>query len=227
MLTSMFLRIVALIAILVGAVVATAESRAWWTVVLAVAGLIIAAGLTAASMRQLLDEADEVGSEDPGRRRFAGLWIAAIAAVVLAVTLPVDESAAVSTARPSAAAAAETVRSFLATAVLDDNAYTACQYLTPAERQRVARLAGDGQTCRDALTAARPSFAGIQSEGALHALALHVVIRHGTADVTATPHGQGSARFVLQHTTAAQAATFQAPSAAWRIADGATAVLHR
>ena len=50
MLTSMFLRMVALIGILVGAVVATAEARAWWTVALAVAGLIIAAGLIAASV---------------------------------------------------------------------------------------------------------------------------------------------------------------------------------
>ena len=90
----------------------------------------------------------------------------------------------------------------------------------------MAQLAGDGQTCRDALSATQPSFGGIQSEGALHALSLHVLIDDGTADVTATPHGQAAVHFVLQRTTAAQAATFQAPSAAWRIADGATAVLH-
>ena len=226
MLSSMFLRMVALIGILVGAVVATAETRAWWTVALAVAGLIIAAGLIAASVRRLLGEDDEVDSQERGPRRFTAFSIAAIAAVVLAVTLPVDESAAVSTARPTAAAAADTVRSFLAAAVLDDDAYAACQYLTTAEQQRVAQLAGDGQTCRDALSATQPSFGGIQSEGALHALSLHVLIDDGTADVTATPHGQAAAHFVLQRTTAAEAATFEAPSAAWRIADGATAVLH-
>ena len=132
-----------------------------------------------------------------------------------------------STARPTAAAAADTVRSFLAAAVLDDDAYAACQYLTTAEQQRVAQLAGDGQTCRDALSATQPSFGGIQSEGALHALSLHVLIHDGAANVTATPHGQAAAHFVLQRTTAAEAATFEAPSAAWRIADGATAVLHR
>jgi hypothetical protein len=227
MLTSMFLRIVALIGILVGAVVSTAQARAWWTAALAVAGLIIAAGLIAASMRRLLGEDDDVESQEPGQRRFAALSIAAIAAVALAITLPVDESGAVSTVRPTGAAAAETVRNFLAAAVLDDNAYAACQYLTTAEQQHVAQLAGDGQTCRDALSATQPSFGGIQSEGALDALSLHVVIRDGAANVTATPHGQAAAQFVLQRTTAAQAATFEAPPTAWGIADGATAVLHR
>jgi hypothetical protein len=227
MLTNMLLRIIALVAILVGAVVATAQTRAWWTVALAVAGLLIAAYLTAASMRRLLAVDDDAYSQEPGRRRFAALSIAAIAAVVLAVTLPVDESAAVSTARPTASAAADTVRSFLATAVLDHNAYAACQYLTTAEQQRVADLAGGDQTCRDALSATQPSLAGIRSEGALHALALHTVIRDGAADVNATPHGRGTLRFVLVRTTSAQAATFEAPPAAWRIADGATAVLHR
>jgi amino acid transporter len=227
MVTNMLLRIIALVAILVGAVVATAQSRAWWTVALAVAGLVIAACLTAASMRRLLSLDDDADSQELGRRRFAALSIAAIAAVVLAVTLPVDESSAVSTARPTAAAAADTVRSFLATAVLDDSAYAACQHLTPAEQQRVADLAGGDQTCRDALSATQPSLDGIHSEGALHALALHVVIRAGAADVTATPHGRATVRFVLVRTTSAQAATFEAPPAAWRIADGATAVLHR
>jgi hypothetical protein len=46
----------------VGAVVATAEARTWWTVALAVAGLLVAAGLTAASVRTLLDDDDEVES---------------------------------------------------------------------------------------------------------------------------------------------------------------------
>jgi hypothetical protein len=227
MLTNMLLRIIALVAILVGAVVATAQTRAWWTVALAVAGLLIAAYLTAASMRRLLAVDDDADPQEPGRRRFAALSIAAIAAVVLGVTLPVDESAAVSTARPTAAAAAGTVRSFLATAVLDDNAYAACQYLTAAEQQRVAELAGGDQTCRDALSATQPSLDAIRSEGALHALALHAVIRGGAADVTASPHGRATARFVLVRTTSTQAATFEAPPAAWRIADGATAVLHR
>jgi hypothetical protein len=227
MLTNMLLRIIALVAILVGAVVATAQTRAWWTVALAVAGLLIATYLTAASMRRLLAVDDDADPQEPGRRRFAALSIAAIAAVVLAVTLPVDESAAVSTARPTAAAAADTVRSFLATAVLDDNAYAACQYLTAAEQQRVAELAGGDQTCRDALSATQPSLDAIRSEGALHALALHAAIRDGAADVTASPPGRATVRFVLVRTTSAQAATFEAPPAAWRIADGATAVLHR
>jgi hypothetical protein len=102
------------------AVVATAQSRTWWTVALAVEGLIVAAYLTAASMRRLLAEED----------------------------------------------------------------------LTTAEQQRVADLAGGDQTYRDALSATQPSLGGIRSEGALHALALHVLIRDGAADVSASPTGR-------------------------------------
>jgi hypothetical protein len=98
------------------AVVATAQSRTWWTVALAVEGLIVATYLTAASMRE----------ED----------------------------------------------------------------LTTAEQQRVADLAGGDQTCRDALSATQPSLGGIRSEGALHALAPHVLIRDGAADVSASPTGR-------------------------------------
>jgi hypothetical protein len=220
----LLLDIVVLIAILVGAVVATAEADAWWTAAIAVGGLVIAAlGITLAVGAML--RARDASPIAPGHGRVVASAVVAAIAVVLAIVLPVEGSAATSTARPTAGAAARTVRDFLASAVLDDNAYAACQYLTPSAQESVVRLAGDGQTCRDALTAAQPSFGAVHSEGALQALRLDAVVRDGTANVTAQPPGRGSVTFVLQRTTPGEAATYEAPSSAWRIADGATAVL--
>ena len=91
----------------------------------------------------------------------------------------------------------------------------------------MAALAGDGQTCRAALLATQPSFDGVHSEGSLHALQLHPVLRGDTADVTARTRAGTPVTFVLQRTTPAEAAAYEAPRSAWRIAGGATAVLGR
>jgi hypothetical protein len=221
----LLLEIIVFVAILVGAVVAIGQADAWWTVAFAVVGLVIAALGIALAVGAML-RAREASPIGPGRSRVMASAVVAAVAVVLAIVLPVEGSAATSTARSSAGAAAQTVRDFLADAVLDDNAYAACQYLTPTAQQSVARLAGDGQTCRDALTATSPSFGAVHSEGALHALRLDTVMRGDTADVTARPSGRQPVTFVLQRTTSGEAATYEAPSSAWRIADGATAVLH-
>jgi hypothetical protein len=220
----LLLEIVVFVAILVGAVVAVAEADAWWTAALAVAGLVIAALGIALAVGAML-RAGEASPVGPGRGRVAASAVVAAVAVVLALILPVEDSAATSTARPDAEAAAQTARDFLADAVLDDNAYAACQYLTPGAQQVVAHLAGDGQTCRDALTAAHPSFGTVRSEGALHALPLDTVVRDGTATVTARPPGRGPVTFVLSRTTPGETAAYGAPSSQWRISDGATAVL--
>jgi hypothetical protein len=217
--------IIVLVAILVGAVVAIGQANAWWTAAIAVAALLIAA-LSVAFVVGAMLRATDASSLDPSRGRIVAAAAVAAVAVVLAIALPDEGSAATSTAHPTAGAATQTVRDFLANAVLEENAYVACQYLTTAAQQSVARLAGDNQTCRDALTATQPSFGAIHSEGALHALRLDTVVRNGTADVTARPSGQPSVTFVLAPTTPAEASTFEAPSSAWRIADGATAVLH-
>ena len=220
----LLLEIVVFVAILVGAVVATAKADAWWTAALAVAGLGIAALGIALAVGAML-RAGEASPVGPGRGRVAASAVVAAIAVVLAFVLPVEDSAATSTARPTARAAAQTVRDFLADAVLDDNAYAACQYLTPGAQQSVANLAGDGQTCRDALTATQPSFGTVHSEGALHALRLDAVVRGATATVTTRPRGRPPATFVLSRTTPDETAAYGAPSSQWRIADGATAVL--
>jgi hypothetical protein len=218
-------RIVALVALLVGAIVATARADAWWMVTIAVTALVIAAGSIGLSVATMLRAEDAVPSGS-ARRSVVASAIVGVAAVILAIMLPVEESAGASTVRPTPAAADQTIRDFLTSAVLDDNAYAACQYLTPSAQQNVARLAGGGQTCRDALSATQPSFAAIRSEGALHALRLHAVVRGRTADVTAAPHGRLSVTFVLQRTTGDEAAAYDAAPSAWRIAGGATAVLH-
>jgi hypothetical protein len=220
----LLLRIVGLAALVVGAIVATAKADVWWFVTIPVTALVIAAGGIGLSVARML-RADDVAPYRPGRRSVVASSVVAVAAMVLAIALPITESAGASTARTTGGAATETVRDFLASAVLDDNAYAACQYLTPPAQERIARLAGGGQTCRDALSATQPSFAGIRSEGALHALALHAVVRDGSAHVTATPHRGRSVTFVLQRTTASEAAAYEAPPAAWRISGGATAVL--
>jgi hypothetical protein len=225
MVTRLLVRIIVFVAVLVGAVVATARADAGWAVALAVAGLVVAVAGIAMSLRGLLARDADAEPEAPGRASVAGLATVAAVAVILALTLPVEQSAATSTARPTAAAAAQTVRDFLASAVLDDSTYSACHYLTPAAQQSVARLAGGGQTCRDALTATQPSFASVHSEGALHALSLRATVRGGTAYVTATPRGRRSVTFVLRRTTPTEAAGYEAPSAAWRIAVGEVAVL--
>ncbi|HEX5925971.1 MAG TPA: hypothetical protein VFY45_19230 [Baekduia sp.] len=220
----MLLEIVVFVAILVGAVVATADADAWWTAALAVAGLVIAALGIALAVRDML-RAGEASPATPGRGRVAAAAVVGAVAVVPAFVVPIEDSAATSTAHATAGDAAQTVRDFLADAVLDDNAYAACQYLTPGAQLSVARLAGDDQTCRDALTATQPSLGTIHSEGALHALRLDAVVRDGTASVTARPPGPGPVTFVLSRTTPADTAVYGAPSSEWRIADGATAVL--
>jgi hypothetical protein len=222
----LLLRIVVLVALLVGAVVATAQSHAWWTLALAVAGLVLAAGAIALTVQAMLGRDVDARPSAPGRARVAALVALAAVALVPAVVIPKDDSAGDSTTSPTAAAATQTVRDFLAGAVLEDSPYAACQYLTLSEQDAVARIAGDGQTCRDALTARPPSFAGIHSEGALRALDLRAaVVGHATADVTVDRPRHAPVTFVLRRTTPADSLAFAAPSATWRIASGAIGVL--
>ena len=223
---NLVLRIVVLVALLVGGIVATAQTRAWWTLALAVAGLVLAAGAIALTVQAMLGRDVDARPSAPGRARVAALVALAAVALVLAVVIADDDSAADSTTSPTAAAATQTVRDFLAGAVLEDSPYAACQYLTLSEQAAVARIAGDGQTCRDALTARPPSFAGIHSEGALRALDLRAeVVGRVTADVTVNRPRHAPVTFVLHRTTPADSRAFAAPPGAWRIGSGAIGVL--
>jgi hypothetical protein len=216
------LRVMVLVAVLVAGLVATALTHASWLLPLTLAGLVAAAAAVAVSVNAMLTEDDRAAAPELYRGPVAALAGVVALALVLAVALPIEDSQAVAAKTPDAASAAATVRSFLASAVLDDNAYEACQYLSLSEQRHVAALAGYGQTCRAALLATQPSLAGVHSEGALHALHLQVSVRDGTAFVTAA-----TAVFVLRPATPSDAAAFEAPSAAWRIVGGATAVLLR
>jgi hypothetical protein len=218
-------RVIALCAILVGAIVATALSHDVWVLALAVAGLLAAALAVGLSVNAMLGNDDRTDAEDPYRGPVALLGAIATLTVVLAIALPVETSSAVSTRASDAQSAAATVRAFLATAVLDDNTYLSCQYLAPSAQQAVANLAGGDQTCRDALTATQPSFDGVHSEGSLHALHLRAMVRDGTAFVTVERTGRSPATFELRPATAAELAAYEAPQAAWRIVSGATIVL--
>jgi hypothetical protein len=214
-------RVIALVALLVGGVVATVLTHSWWLLVVTVAALVAAAAAVAFSVNAMLGQDD--GTESPERHRglVAVVAVVAVVALALAVALPIEASSAVSTAAPNAAGAAATVRAFLASAILDANAYAACQYLAPSEQQQVADLAGDGQTCRAALAATESSIPGVHSEGSLHALQLHAVVRAGTAVVM----GRSPLAFALRPATAAETSAYKAPSAGWRIVSGATSVL--
>jgi hypothetical protein len=220
----LLLEIIVFVAILVGAVVAIGQADTWWTAALAVGGLVIATLGIALAVSAML-RARDASPIGPSRSRVVASAIVAAVAVILAIVLPVEGSAATSTAGATDAAAAQTVRDFLASAVLDDNAYIACQYLTPSAQEGIARVAGNAQTCRDAFTATQPSFGSVHSEGALHALRLDTVVRGDAAYVTARPSGGRAVTFALSPTTPGEAAAYEAPSSAWRIADGATAVL--
>jgi hypothetical protein len=218
------IRIVVLTGVIVGAVVVVAKADAGWADVLAVGATVIAACAVGASLRSMLG-AEEAPQSPRGRGGLVALAAIPVIAVALAITLPTQESVARTGGEPTAAGAEQTVRDFLAVSVIDNNAYAACQYLTVAEQQRLGSAAGGQETCREALTATQPSFTGIQAEGGLDALPFRAVVRGDTAYVTATPHGGRPATFVLRRTTPAEAAAYQAPSAAWRIDDGVSAVL--
>ena len=162
----------------------------------------------------------------PGRSRpwAAALGTLAVAAFVLALTLPVHGAAAMPATATPAGQAADTVRQFLVTAVVDDNPYLACQYLTGSQQRAIARLAA-APSCRDAFTAATPAFAGIQSAADVHALRIGVRLLGDRATVSVTGHGARPTTFVLRRATPAELNAFQAPQAPWRIDSGATAVL--
>jgi len=230
-------RIIVLAAVIVACLVARAAAHAPALLVVAVAALVAAtAGIAQVAAVLLRDagEGDEAAPERAapraatlarGRRAGAATAGVALAAVALAIVLPHGDAGATATTPATAATADRTVRDFLGDAVLQNDSYDACQYLTQAAQARIARLAGEGESCRDALAATRPAFAGIASEQELRELPLHTTLRGGAAIVRATPPAGGRATFVLRPATAAEIAAFRAPRCAWRIATGATAVL--
>jgi len=232
----LFGRIIVLATVIVACLVARAVAHAPALLVVAVAALVAATAAIAQVAAVLLrdDDGGEAASQQTapraasvarGRRTGAAVAGVAVAAVALAIVLPHGDARATATTPATAATADRAVRDFLGDAVLQNDSYDACQYLTQAAQARITQLAGDGQSCRDALAATRPAFAGIASEQELRELRLHTTLRGGTAIVRATPPAGAPATFVLRPATAAETAAFRAPACAWRIATGVTAVL--
>jgi hypothetical protein len=210
------------VAIAVAGVALATATGAWWTTALALAGVAFAVAGILLTVAQIVDGEAHAGAAR-GRARAIVLGLAATAALVLAVTLP--EHAAARTAPATVARAQATVRGFLVAAVLEHDAYLACQYLTPAERRRVARHAGRRTDCQQVFVAAAPTFAGVRSVTQLRALRLRAVVRGERAEVVAPRPGLTPVTFVLRRATIAQLNAFQAPQVPWRIDRGALALL--
>jgi hypothetical protein len=210
------------VAIAVAGVAIATATDAWWTTALAFAGVAFALAGILVSVAQLADREAEPDATR-GRGRAVALGVVAAVMLVLAVTLP--EHVAATTVPAPAAQAQDTVRGFLTAAVLNEDAYLACQYLTPAERLRVARRAARGATCQDAFVASRPTFARIDSEARLKALSLRADVRGDRAVVVAQPPGARPVTFVLRRATPGELAAFDAPQVPWRIDAGAEAVV--
>jgi hypothetical protein len=228
-------RIVAAAAVVVGCLIGAVATDSTALLVAAVVVLIAATATIARAGEILLADADGGDARVPPRRATAvarDRWTVAavggvaVIAVAGAIALSHGDARATATTPATAATAARAVRSFLSDAVLEDDAYGACQYLAPVAQRAVTRIAGDGQTCRDALTATQPAFAGITSVGDLRALRLRVTIRHGAALVrAAAPGAPPPAAFLLRPATSAETDAFRAPACAWRIVAGVAAVL--
>jgi hypothetical protein len=70
----LLLRIVVLVALLVGGIVATAQTRAWWTLALAVAGLVLAAGAISLTVQAMLGRDVDARPSAPGRAPSRRSW---------------------------------------------------------------------------------------------------------------------------------------------------------
>ena len=220
------LRAMIFVAIGVAGVAVATVTGAWWTTALALAGIALAlAGILVTVAQIVGGDAHTDAARGRGRARAIVLGLVATAALVLAVTLP--EHAAARTAPATVAEAQTTVRDFLVAAVLQHDAYLACQYLTPAERRRVARHAGPGTDCQEAFVAAAPTFPGVRSVLGLRALPLRAVVRGERAEVVTPRPGLTPVTFVLRRATIAELNEFHAPQVPWRIDRGALAVLGR
>jgi hypothetical protein len=215
--------VVALAAVVIGALAAVAELDDGWAVALAVVAAVAATPTVAIVARDELAETDE----PPAARVFgvsrpaAVLGTTAVAALAVAAYGTSTEARAVATSRATAATAVRTVRDFLVAAAVDHNGEAACGVLTRAEQQRVGAPA-DGE-CRQVLDdGSLRDPDGAATEAAVRALPAAVAVRGRRATVRLGTGG-GAAAFVLEPATFAEQSQFNAPSSAWRIAAGVTA----
>jgi hypothetical protein len=205
------------------AVLTTTDS--WWATALALAAVAFTVTGVLLSLALLADGRTD-GDPATGRGTAIALGVVTAVALLLVVVLPSD--AAAPTAPSPAEQAQATVRQFLVAAVLNNDAYLSCEYLTPAERRRVARASGPAKTCQEAFVAAHPGFPALTSVTAVDALSMRTTV-NGDRAVVLVPRQQplrAPLRFGLRRATTAELNEFHAPQVPWRIASGATAIVH-
>jgi hypothetical protein len=216
--------IVALLAVVVGALFGVVELDDAWAVAVAV-GAALAATLTVVIVvRDELAETDSpVATRVLGvRGAAAALGVVAVAAIAIAVGGASADAGDASTSPATAATAVRTVRDFVVAAGVDHNGEAACGYLTPGEQGRVGATAGgECPQVFDDGTAPMPD--GAASEGAVRNLPAAASVRDGRASVRLGT-GDGAVTFVLARATLAEQSAFNAPASAWRIASGATSL---
>lgn len=190
--------------------------------------LLLAAVTAVGALREIravLADGDATAVRAPARRSALAFGSVAAVAILLAVVVGRDDASGADTATPDAAAAAQTVRDFLALAVIDHNDYLACQYLSADEQARVTKFVPDATSCRDALTQTPAGLGGVTSVGGLHQLKLRTVVGHGRGWIAVSGPHTRPLRFTLRRATAADLGAFEAPDAAWRITSGVRALL--
>src|SRR5215218_7355804 len=218
----LLLRAVLFMVITITAIIVVIRADAWWTTLLAAAGVAAGAcGVVLVALALLADEDDEEPETGPSRTGSVVLGSVAVVLLVLALVVPEHESEE-STAGTAATArsADETVRQFLLLALVENDAYPSCQYLTSSQQATLARLAGT-TSCRLAVTGASPSLDGVQNEGDIDRLKIRATVDGDRATTVVSGRGRAPVTFTLVRATPAEVEAFEAPSTPWRIASGA------
>jgi hypothetical protein len=151
-------------------------------------------------------------------RTRSAAWLAALACAAGVA------AAAAGASRASQDTPVDTVRDFLGSAVVNDDGFSACRYLTP--RARVSFEApGTGQTCESWFARAELTLGGlqVQSDAQLRLLTYRVLERGADRLVQVSHRGQ-SVSFLLRPADHTDATEFLAPATDWRI-DSSVAAL--
>jgi hypothetical protein len=143
----------ALAALVVGAIVAAAETDSDWAVALACVALVATAMAMAVVTRSFLLDEEDVDPATPrasARRHALGLAVIAAAAIAIAFLGSRHDDVGAATTSGTSGAAEETVREFLVAAYVDDDGESACGYLAQNEQRQVA-VTDRTTSCRNAL----------------------------------------------------------------------------
>jgi phosphatidylglycerophosphate synthase len=222
----LLLRAALLMVIIITAIIVVIRADAWWTSLLAAAGVAVGAcGVVLVALALLSDEDDAEPEAGPSRTGSVALGSVAIVLIVLALVVPEHEAQeTTANAAGTARSADETVRQFLLEAIVEDDAYPSCQYLTTGQQATLARQAG-ATSCRLALTSTSPSLDGVENEGDIDRLKIRATVVGDRATAVVSGRDRPPVTFTLARATPAEVEAFEAPSTPWRIAAGAEALV--